>query len=198
MNLATTAIQLTLRHIGAIILVLTMAAVGFLLLASPDGIAAGNPLAPAGNAQISAQDRQFLISAAQADNAEIEAGRAAHANADSDAVKNFSAQMLDFYTKLAERLKQLASAKDVQLPDQPSRQQLTAIEKISGLGAKNYDKAYVAVAGVAEHKDAVALFSKASRVASDRDVRSFAAETLPVLKHHLAMAQDLQLKVGMP
>ncbi len=193
MNFATTAIQLTQRHIGAIILMLTVAAVGFILLASPEGIAGNNQPAPA----INAKDRQFLISAAQAGNAEIIASRVASGNADSDAVKKFAAEMLDSHTKLAERLKQLAASKDVQLPDQPSRQQLTAIEKISGLNTKKYDRAYVAL-GVAEHKDAVDLFREASQSLNDGDIRSFAAASLPMLKHHLLMAQDLQLSVGLP
>ncbi|MFZ6644488.1 DUF4142 domain-containing protein [Undibacterium sp. TJN25] len=194
MNFATTAIQLTQRHIGAIILMLTVAAVGFILLASPEGIAGNNQPAPV----ISAKDRQFLISAAQAGNAEIIASRVAPGNADSDAVKKFAAEMLDSHTKLAERLKQLAASKDVQLPDQPSRQQLTAIEKISGLNTKKYDRAYVALAGVAEHKDAVDLFRDASQTLIDDDIREFAAASLPMLKHHLLMAQDLQLSVGLP
>ena len=47
-----------------------------------------------------------------------------------------------------------------------------------------------------DHKKAVKAFEKAANEAKDADVKAFAAKTLPTLKEHLSMAEDLQKKVG--
>jgi len=47
---------------------------------------------------------------------------------------------------------------------------------------------------LADHKEAVALFSNESRDSAQTAVDKFAADTLPTLQSHLKMAQDLQSK----
>jgi putative membrane protein len=59
----------------------------------------------------------------------------------------------------------------------------------------DFDKAF-AEDMVSDHKKAVAAFEKAANNSKDPDVKAFAAKTLPTLKMHLSMAEDLQQKVG--
>ena len=49
---------------------------------------------------------------------------------------------------------------------------------------------------MSDHKKAVKAFEKASNEAKDADVKAFATKTLPTLKEHLTMAEELQNKVG--
>ena len=49
--------------------------------------------------------------------------------------------------------------------------------------------------GVDAHKDTVKLFEKAAKNLDDPELRTFAAATLPSLKHHLTMAQQLDAKI---
>jgi hypothetical protein len=51
-----------------------------------------------------------------------------------------------------------------------------------------FDKQYASMA-LKDHIGAVALFEQEASSGNDPDFRKFAAQTLPTLKHHLAMAQ---------
>ena len=49
--------------------------------------------------------------------------------------------------------------------------------------------------GVDAHKDTVKLFEKAAKNLDDAELKKFAADTLPSLKQHLTMAQQLDAKI---
>jgi len=44
---------------------------------------------------------------------------------------------------------------------------------------------------VSAHKDAVSLFERYAKGGDNADLKAWADKTLPALKHHLEMAQDL-------
>jgi putative membrane protein len=44
---------------------------------------------------------------------------------------------------------------------------------------------------VSAHKDAVSLFERYAKGGDNADLKAFAAKTLPRLKEHLKMAEDL-------
>lgn len=144
---------------------------------------------------VSGSDKSFLQSAYKDGLAEVklgELGQGKTANAD---VKAFAAMMVTDHSKANGELKALADSKKVEVASEPS---LVAQGKAKLLYAKSggdFDKAF-ADAMVKDHKDAVKAFEKASNEAKDGDVKAFATKTLPTLKHHLSMAEDLQKKVG--
>ncbi|MFZ6876620.1 DUF4142 domain-containing protein, partial [Undibacterium sp. Di27W] len=82
------------------------------------------------------------------------------------------------------------------IPDTPDAKQESTIKKLATLDGQKYDRQYAADIGVSAHKDAVALFKKASTSAQDPDVKAFATKTLPSLEHHLKMSEDMQAKVN--
>jgi putative membrane protein len=45
---------------------------------------------------------------------------------------------------------------------------------------------------VSAHKDAVSLFERYAKDGDNPDLKAFAGKTLPTLKEHLQMAQDLE------
>ena len=45
---------------------------------------------------------------------------------------------------------------------------------------------------VSAHKDAVSLFERYGKGGDNAELKTFANETLPTLKEHLKMAQDLE------
>lgn len=49
---------------------------------------------------------------------------------------------------------------------------------------------------VSDHEKAVADFTAEPNSGSDPQVKAFAAKTLPTLRGHLKMAQDLEKQVG--
>ena len=60
----------------------------------------------------------------------------------------------------------------------------------------DFDKRYMESMGLQAHRDTVALFEKGARDARDPDVKAFAQKTLPKLKQHLEMAQQVAGEVG--
>ena len=145
--------------------------------------------------QFNAIDKQFLMTAAQAGNAEIVASKTATGKANSDAVKAFASEMLADHAKVADGLKKLANSKGISVPDEPSMKQQALIAKLNVLDGAKFDQLYTAEIGVVAHKEAVALFRKAVVNAKDGDVKAFAQQTLPALEHHLQMAQSLKTAV---
>ncbi|WP_394780285.1 DUF4142 domain-containing protein [Undibacterium sp.] len=146
--------------------------------------------------QLSRIDKEFLMNAAQAGTTEILASKTASGKAASQAVKTFAAGMVVDHTKVADELKQLASSKGVNVPDEPSMKQQALMAKLNVLDGAQFDQLYADEIGVAAHKEAVALFRKASLSAKDADVKAFAQKTLPALEHHLQMAESLKAAVN--
>ncbi len=136
-------------------------------------------------------DRKFLETAAEGGMAEVALGNLAKEKAGSEQVKRFGAQMAEDHGRANGELKQLATAKGVQLPAEPSRKHQREMDKLSKLSGAEFDKAYMK-SMVADHKNDVSEFEKASRSSNDADVKALATKTVPTLREHLKMAQDIE------
>jgi putative membrane protein len=69
--------------------------------------------------------------------------------------------------------------------------QQTKLKTLSTGDKSKFDERYAKQFGIAAHKDTIRLFEKAASKAKDAEVKAWAAQTLPSLKHHLEMAQAL-------
>ena len=140
-------------------------------------------------------DKNFVENAYQGGLAEVKMGELALAKTANADVKAFAQHMVTDHGKANGELKALADSKKVAVASEPS---MTAKAKAKLADAKSgadFDKAY-AKAMVADHKDTVELFEKAAKEVTDPEVKAFASKTLPTLKMHLTMAEELQGKVG--
>jgi putative membrane protein len=140
-------------------------------------------------------DKSFLENAYQDGLAEVAMGQLALAKTASPDIKAFAQHMVDDHGKANTDLKTLADSKKVAVASEPS---LTAKAKSKMADAKSgadFDKTY-AESMVNDHKKAIELFEKAAQDAGDPEVKAFATKTLPTLKMHLSMAEELQGKVG--
>jgi putative membrane protein len=146
-----------------------------------------------------AGDKSFSKTAANAGMKEVKLGKLAETKASSAAVKQFAARMVKDHTAAGKHLAELASKKSVTLPSAPDSETQIAYSKLNALSGASFDKAYMAMM-LEDHKKAVALFSKEANSNGDATFKSFAAETLPTLKHHLMMAEtdNAQVNKGMP
>jgi putative membrane protein len=126
--------------------------------------------------------------------AEVAMGRMALDKSSDSQVKQLAQRIVDDHTKANEKLKTIAQDKNVTLPAGPApdaRKSADAMQKMDGAA---FDKAW-AKHMVTDHKKAIAMFTKASK-GGDADVRGFATETLPTLRTHLKMAEDLAGSTG--
>ncbi len=148
-----------------------------------------------GDQVVTGGDLAFMNDAAPGGLAEVELGRLAVKQAASKEVKQFAERMIADHSKAGEELKQLAQQKKVMLPQEVNPKHKEIMETLSKLKGADFDREYVK-AMVADHEKDVTAFESVAKGAVDADVKAFAAKTLPTLKLHLQMIQDIAAKMG--
>ena len=147
-------------------------------------------IAAADDGGLSMPERKFVVTAAQGNLLEVSAGKLAAQRASDPTVREFGQRMVTDHTAANEGLKSLADSKNVTLPDAVSDDQHTALGKLEGLNGIDFDKAYSQMM-VDDHVADIGDFEKEVKGGKDPDVKAFAQETLPTLRHHLMLANRL-------
>lgn len=162
---------------------------------SQQGQGTGNQGQGQGQGSLSAQDRKFVMDAAQGGMVEVELGRLASERATNAEVKAFARRMVDDHTTANERLKQVAQEKNVTLPTELAAEHKQHRDKLSQATGAEFDRLYMSHM-VKDHEKTVAEFEKETKNGQDPAVRAFAQQTLPTLREHLQMTHQLATKVG--
>ncbi|PZF74611.1 DUF4142 domain-containing protein [Taibaiella soli] len=139
-------------------------------------------------------DANFVVNAADAGMLEVELGNVAQTNGMNQAVKDFGSMMVTDHTAVGEKLKKLAAAKNLAVPETLSDKSQDKKNKMQEKKGKDFDKAY-AKAMVDGHKDVISSFEEEAKSGTDADIKAFAADQLPTLHHHLDEAQKMLNKV---
>lgn len=135
--------------------------------------------------------QSFATQAAVIGKAEIELGQLAAKNSDDQAVRAYAQRMVKDHQAADAKLKEIASAENLELPQSLDAEHQALKQKLSGLKGEAFDREY-AKAMAKGHDKAVALFESASQAAQLPDeLKEFAAATLPTLRQHMEMAHDL-------
>lgn len=135
-------------------------------------------------------DKKFVEEAAMGGMAEVALGNLAQQQAASADVKQFGAHMAQDHGKANDELKQIATAKGMEVPAAPSKQQQKEKDKLAKMSGTDFDQHYVD-GMVKDHKTDIALFQKEARSGKDADLKAFAGKTLPTLQQHLQMIQSI-------
>jgi putative membrane protein len=161
-------------------------------LAAPVATIAQTPAAtmntPAASA-LSKADQGIVKGMAMANMAEVELGKLAQSKGQGADVKTFSQQMIDDHGKALGDVQTLAQNKGVTLPTTLDAEHKKMADKLGKLSGAEFDKAYMAQAGVAAHKKVHAKLEKDAKNAKDEDVKALAAKMLPTVAQHLDHAQ---------
>jgi len=121
---------------------------------------------------------------------EVQAGKLASQRALDPAVKSFGEKMVSDHSAANDTLKSLADSKQMPLADTVSPEGHAALGKLEGLNGTEFDKTYSQMM-VRDHTTDISEFEKAFKKASDPDVKAYAQQTLPTLRHHLMLANRL-------
>lgn len=158
---------------------------GFLL-----AFVAGSAMAQsAPSTQLDPSDVHFIQEAGTAGENEVALGQLGSTNGKSGDTQSFGRQMVTDHTRANEKLTAIAVKKGTSIPSAPVAE-TRETERIGKLSGGAFDQAF-AKKMVADHQKAVALFEKEAKESKDQDLRAFATETLPTLRHHLTMAEKL-------
>jgi putative membrane protein len=135
-------------------------------------------------------DKEFVSRAGMGGLYEVQAANLALERAASPDVQAFAQQMLTDHSQLNHELQELATVKGLALPAELSGSHKAAIDHLRTLSGAEFDRAYMQHT-VSDHDHEVAEFERASRSATDQDLRDWAARTLPTLKSHAALAMEV-------
>jgi putative membrane protein len=137
------------------------------------------------------RDADFAVEAASGGMMEVELGKIAEANAASAQVKEFGQHMVSDHSKGNDELKATAQTKGITLPAVPDEKKQKKIDDLKQKKGADFDKAYIDMM-VDDHKEDIDLFQKESDKGNDPDLKTWAGGKLPLLQHHLQMAEDIQ------
>lgn len=153
-------------------------------------------LAPAFAADSNTQkDQKFAMEAAQGGMMEVDLGQLAAQKAASQAVKEFGQRMVTDHGKANMQLQQIASMKGMSLPKALPADMKQEREKLAGTSGTEFDRMYMSHM-VKDHEKDVKEFEMQAEKGADPALRSFAQETLPVLRQHLELAKSVAAQVG--
>ncbi len=152
--------------------------------ATPPGGAAGH--------QLSQQDRDFLAKASAGGKAEVEAGQLAQQKASEPSVKKFGEHMVKDHSQGNQQLMSVAQREGITMPSTSTadRHNQQAMSKLQSLSGRQFDQAYVQDQ-LRDHQETVALFEKEAQSGENPGLKSFAQQSLPMLREHLAEVQQL-------
>ena len=131
--------------------------------------------------KMSQKDVSFIQKAGGGGQQEVENGKLAEKQGKSADVKRIGARMVADHTKANKELTELANRKGVKFDTRGVRAQ--------NIGTADFDRTYLKLLEV-DHKKDIAEFQKEAKSGDDRDLKAWAAKTLPMLQEHLAMVED--------
>jgi putative membrane protein len=147
-------------------------------------------LAIAQSNKLNATDKQFLKMAADANMMEAHLGQMAQAQASEETVRNFGKMLDQDHTKSYSQLQQVANKDGESIPKGINIRQDKSVEQLMHLKGPSFDRSFVRHE-IQDHEKTIAEFKREAQRGEDPDLKSYAQQTLPVLKNHLRQAQDL-------
>ena len=139
------------------------------------------------------RDAKFLVNATKINLEEISFGQLAQQNGRTTHVKELGRMMEESHTKSLNDLTALAKKKMITIPTSQTNNSQEAYKKLNEKSGNDFDKQYADMM-VSGHKDAIAIFEKASTDCRDADIKEWAGAMLPDLRNHLDHAINCQKK----
>jgi len=121
---------------------------------------------------------------------EVEAAKIAQQKATDEQTKKFAQQMVTDHSKANDELKAKAKAANVQVPAALDKSHQDKLDKMKSQNPQDFTKGYRSDM-LSDHKTDVSLFERYSKGGDNADLKAWAGATLPTLRHHLQMAQDM-------
>ncbi len=175
---------------------LAAGAVGLYLLYPVTAQQPGGTRQPAGAVQGTAvSDQTFVMKAAMGGMEEVTLGKLAMEQATNPDVKRFGKRMVEDHTKANEQLLAIADKKGFKVPQQVGAKAMREINKMASLQGQNFDQMYMKNM-VQDHKKDISEFENQAKHGQDPDVKAFAEKTLPTLREHLKLAEEVNSKVN--
>lgn len=140
--------------------------------------------------RLAPQDRAALQRLAQADLAEIQAGRLAQQKASTPEVKAFGGHVAEEHSKRLAQTRALAGSRGVATPSRPDEAQQEMLRNLRRFSGEDFERRFMALM-VEGHQDALRLAERTARQAKDPALKAHAEESAGHIKTHLHAARRL-------
>ena len=157
------------------------------------GASGAGATAAGSGAKLSAADQKAVKDMAMADMAEVETAKLALSKSQSAEVKAFAQQMVDDHGQALQKVQALAQARGVTLPTEVDAKHKAMAAKLEKMSGDAFDKAYMANAGVKDHKEVHGKLVADGKKIKDPEVKALADQHLPVVEQHLKSAEQMSL-----
>ena len=138
----------------------------------------------------------FALMAAQSDEYEIQAGRTAAVQATDPRVRSFAEEMINEHTRTSQTMREAMASSGLQPPPPAlSSDQARLLSALQSLRGAEFDRTY-ARQQVLAHDVALAVAQSYAGAGSDPNLRRAAQTAVPLIQHHLDMAQKLRAALG--
>lgn len=137
------------------------------------------------------EDTEFVKNAMEGGIAEVMMGNLALEQSTTAPVREFAKMMVAEHQKANNQLQKLVKQKNyADLPEGPSASAKEQHKKIGNLTGPAFDKAFAQYM-VEEHEKTINVFLRQAEKGKDKQLKAWAAKTLPALQKHLAHARNL-------
>jgi len=151
-------------------------------------------LAGMARAAVDQMDEKFVKTVCHKGAMEVAFAKMAQAKSTNADVKNLGKHMEADHTKANEELKTIAGTLGAVVDGQHADHR-TLSDKMTSLQGAEFDREFVGWT-VKSHMESIDLLKNYIRDGKQEQVKAFATKTLPVLQHHLEMAQQCQATLG--
>lgn len=141
---------------------------------------------------ISARTEKFITNATIANKFEIDTSKLALDRSEDAEVRAFAQRMIEDHTKAGESMKAvLPTDANPTLGSMYDAKHEAKLDQLRNIREDQFDAAYVKVQTQA-HDEAVTLFGDYAKNGDEKDLKDFAAATLPTLKAHQAHVKSFK------
>lgn len=132
----------------------------------------------------------FVTNAAIGGMYEVEAGRIAAQRSGNARVKALGEMMVADHGKAGDELKTIAAAANLTVPTALDERHRGLIDNLRGASNEDFDRVYLQQQEAA-HNETAALLEAWGRTGDNDALKNWAAKTLPVVRHHQQMVDQL-------
>jgi putative membrane protein len=136
------------------------------------------------------KDQSFVTGATEGGLFEVQSSRIALDKNVPDSVRDFAKSMVSDHTSANDKLVALAHARGYTVPERADLKQRMCLDKLSRHDGDDFVREYDR-AQLKAHDGAIADFQKEAELGQDPELKAFAAQTLPTLRHHREMVNGL-------
>ena len=137
---------------------------------------------------------KFLVKSYESGMYEIQLSQLAATNGLDTDVKNLAATLVTDHTDINNKISALAASVGFLLPAAINADHQKSLQDLGKLTGANFDKKYID-AIVSGHEKSVSSYKGAYKNLAESDTKNLAAQTLPKIEDHLAMAKKVQNRI---